>query len=93
MQGYVLRSKLSVSAQAQLSTGAWGAACSSGVFTAWNFSLDEHARVSLKTVIGKQARKPMVLDMPVYISHMSFGALSKETKIAMARGSAAAGTG
>lgn len=54
--------------------------------------LDEHADVSLKTVIGKNARKPMVLDMPVYISHMSFGALSKETKIAMAKGSAAAGT-
>lgn len=54
--------------------------------------LDEHAEVSLKTVIGKHAQKPMVLDMPVYISHMSFGALSKETKIAMAKGSAAAGT-
>lgn len=54
--------------------------------------LDEHADVSLKTVIGKHAQKPMVLDMPVYISHMSFGALSKETKIAMAKGSAAVGT-
>ena len=54
--------------------------------------LDEHADVSLKTVIGKHAKKPMILDMPVYISHMSFGALSKETKIAMAKGSAAAGT-
>lgn len=54
--------------------------------------LDEHEDVSLKTVIGKHAQKPMVLDMPVYISHMSFGALSKETKIAMAKGSAAAGT-
>ena len=54
--------------------------------------LEEHAGVSLKTVIGKHAKKPMVLDMPVYISHMSFGALSKETKIAMAKGSAAAGT-
>ncbi|HBA46893.1 MAG TPA: FMN-binding glutamate synthase family protein, partial [Lachnospiraceae bacterium] len=54
--------------------------------------LDEHAPVSLKTVIGKHAKKPMVLDMPVYISHMSFGALSRETKIALARGSAAAGT-
>lgn len=52
--------------------------------------LDEHAQVSLKTVIGKQAKKPMVLDMPVYISHMSFGALSRETKIALAKGSAAA---
>lgn len=54
--------------------------------------LDEHAEVSLKTVIGKHAKKPMELDMPVYISHMSFGALSRETKIALAKGSAAAGT-
>ena len=54
--------------------------------------LEEHADVSLKTVIGKHAQKPMTLDMPVYISHMSFGALYKETKIALAKGSAAAGT-
>ena len=54
--------------------------------------LDEHAEVSLQTVIGKQAKKPMVLDMPVYISHMSFGALSKEMKIALAKGSAMAKT-
>lgn len=54
--------------------------------------LDEYAEVSLKTVIGKHAQKPMELDMPVYISHMSFGALSKETKIAMAKGTAAVGT-
>lgn len=33
--------------------------------------LDEHDDVSLRTVIGKHAKKPMVLDMPVYISHMS----------------------
>lgn len=54
--------------------------------------LDEHADVSLKTVIGRHAKKPMVLDMPVYISHMSFGALSKESKTALAKGSAMAGT-
>lgn len=54
--------------------------------------LDEHAEVSLQTVIGKRAKKPMTLSMPVYISHMSFGALSRETKIAMAKGSAAVGT-
>lgn len=54
--------------------------------------LEEHAEVSLQTVIGKHAKKPMVLDMPVYISHMSFGALSKETKIALAKGSAMAKT-
>ncbi len=54
--------------------------------------LDEHAEVCLKTVIGKHAKKPMELQIPFYISHMSFGALSKETKIALAKGSAAAGT-
>lgn len=54
--------------------------------------LDEDAEVSLKTVIGKKAKKPMVLDMPVYISHMSFGALSQETKEALAKGSAMAKT-
>lgn len=54
--------------------------------------LDEHADVSLRTVIGRHAKKPMVLDMPVYISHMSFGALSKESKTALAKGSAMAGT-
>lgn len=54
--------------------------------------LNEHDEVSLQTVIGKHAKKPMTLAMPVYISHMSFGALSRETKIAMAKGSAAVGT-
>ncbi len=54
--------------------------------------LDEHAPVVTTTVIGKNAKRPMILNNPVYISHMSFGALSKETKIAMAKGSAMAGS-
>ena len=41
--------------------------------------LDEDAPVETKTVIGKNAKKPLVLENPVYISHMSFGALSRET--------------
>jgi glutamate synthase domain-containing protein 2 len=45
--------------------------------------LDEHAPVKTETIIGKHAAKPMVLDHPVYISHMSFGALSRETKTAL----------
>ena len=36
--------------------------------------------------------KRQVLDHPVYISHMSFGALSRETKTALSRGSAMART-
>lgn len=48
--------------------------------------------VRTTTVIGKHAKKPMILDSPVYISHMSFGALSKEIKVALAKGSALAKT-
>ena len=46
----------------------------------------DHEEVSLKTVIGKNAKKPMILESPVFVSHMSFGALSKEAKTALAIG-------
>ena len=54
--------------------------------------MNDGDRVETKTVIGKRAKKPMVLENPVYISHMSFGALSKEVKTALAKGSAMAKT-
>ena len=54
--------------------------------------LNDGDPVSTQTIIGKHAIKPMVLESPVYISHMSFGALSREIKIALAKGSAMAGT-
>lgn len=54
--------------------------------------LEEDAFVTTMTVIGKHAKKPMILESPVYISHMSFGALSKEIKVALAKGSAMAKT-
>ena len=54
--------------------------------------LNDDDAVNLRTVIGPRAAKPMVLESPVYISHMSFGALSKESKVALARGSAMAKT-
>ena len=52
--------------------------------------LDEHAPVDTTTVIGPRAKKPLILENPVYVSHMSFGALSREAKISLARGSAMA---
>ena len=52
--------------------------------------LDEHANVNTTTVIGKHAKKTMILENPVYVSHMSFGALSKEAKVSLARGTALA---
>ena len=48
--------------------------------------------VETRTVIGKNAARPMELENPVYISHMSFGALSRESKLALAKGSAMAKT-
>lgn len=54
--------------------------------------LEEHAHVDTTTVIGPNAKKPLVLSHPVYISHMSFGALSKEAKVSLAKGSALAHT-
>lgn len=54
--------------------------------------LENDEPVSTTTVIGKNAKKPMILDSPVYVTHMSFGALSKEAKVALSRGSAMART-
>jgi methylamine---glutamate N-methyltransferase subunit C len=48
--------------------------------------------VKTKTIIGKNAKKPLILDMPFYVSHMSFGAISKEAKIALATGSSMVNT-
>lgn len=54
--------------------------------------LDDKEPVDTMTVIGKNAKKPMILSGPVYISHMSFGALSKEIKTALSMGAAKAKT-
>ncbi len=53
----------------------------------------EEEPVSTRTVIGPAARRPLVLEHPLLITHMSFGALSREAKTALAKGSAAAGCG
>jgi glutamate synthase domain-containing protein 2 len=45
-----------------------------------------------KTVLGPRAKRPMELDIPIYITGMSFGALSYEAKTALARGATMAGT-
>jgi glutamate synthase domain-containing protein 2/rubredoxin len=54
--------------------------------------LNEDEPVSTTTTIGPGAKNPLVIEAPVIISHMSFGALSKEAKLALARGSAAVKT-
>lgn len=54
--------------------------------------LNDDDFVNTWTTIGKKAKKPMMLEGPVYVSHMSFGALSEEIKVALAKGSAMAKT-
>lgn len=53
----------------------------------------DHEEVTTKVVIGPNAKKPLVLDIPIFVSDMSFGALSREAKVALAIGAESAGTG
>lgn len=49
--------------------------------------------VSTGLVIGPRAKQPLHLEIPLFVSDMSFGALSEESKIALATGAELAGTG
>lgn len=54
--------------------------------------LDE-AEVGTDVIIGPNADKPLRLEIPLLVSDMSFGALSLEAKVALAKGAEGAGTG
>jgi glutamate synthase domain-containing protein 2/nitrite reductase/ring-hydroxylating ferredoxin subunit len=49
--------------------------------------------VETSITIGPSAKKPLRLDIPLFVSDMSFGSLSLEAKTALARGAELAGTG
>ena len=53
----------------------------------------EDEAVSTELVIGPRAKKPLTLKIPLFVSDMSFGALSEEAKLALAKGAELAGTG
>lgn len=53
----------------------------------------EEVPVGTELVIGPQAQQPLKLDIPLFVSDMSFGALSEEAKVALAKGAELAGTG
>ena len=48
--------------------------------------------VSTELVIGPNAARPLKLDIPLFVSDMSFGALSEEAKVALATGAERAGS-
>ena len=53
----------------------------------------DDVEVGSELVIGPKAKKPLRLEIPLFVSDMSFGALSEEAKIALARGAELSGTG
>lgn len=55
--------------------------------------LMEDVPVASELIIGPNAKKPLKLDIPLFVSDMSFGALSEEAKVALAKGAELAGTG
>lgn len=55
--------------------------------------LQEDQDVGTDFVIGPEAKKPLSFRIPMFVSDMSFGALSEEAKIALATGAEMAGTG
>lgn len=55
--------------------------------------LMDEDNVRTKVIIGPAAKKPLRLDIPVFVSDMSFGAISREAKIALSKGAELAGTG
>lgn len=55
--------------------------------------LQDSAVVGTKLIIGPRAKKPLELEIPLFVSDMSFGALSEEAKIALSKGAEMAGTG
>ena len=55
--------------------------------------LMEDKDVATELIIGPEAKNPLKLKIPLFVSDMSFGALSEEAKISLAKGAELAGTG
>ncbi len=55
--------------------------------------LMDDADVGTELVIGPRAGKPLTLNIPLFVSDMSFGALSQEAKVALSQGAELVGTG
>ena len=55
--------------------------------------LEDLQQVRTEVIIGPKANRPLKLKLPLFVSDMSFGALSQEAKISLSRGAELAGTG
>lgn len=59
----------------------------------WKRPLLDEEKVETETIIGPAAQKPLKLAIPLFVSDMSFGSLSREAKIALSMGAELAETG
>jgi glutamate synthase domain-containing protein 2 len=55
--------------------------------------LHDEASVDTELVVGPNAENPLELEIPIFVSDMSYGALSEEAKVAISTGAEQAGTG
>lgn len=55
------------------------------------FMLMDNVQVNTKTVIGPSAKKPLELETPMMITGITYGVVSKATKLALAKASSLAG--
>jgi glutamate synthase domain-containing protein 2 len=53
----------------------------------------DDAAVATDVIIGPNAKRPLRLKIPIFVSDMSYGALSEEAKTALSKGAELAGTG
>lgn len=59
----------------------------------WKKPLLDNAPVDTEFVLGPRAKKPLKMKIPIFVSDMSYGALSEEAKVALSMGAEMAGTG
>ena len=55
--------------------------------------LMEDVAVGTELILGPRAKRPLRFEVPVFVSDMSYGALSEESKVALAMGAEAVGSG
>lgn len=59
----------------------------------WKVPKLDDAPIGTELVLGPEAKKPLRFEIPIFVSDMSFGALSEEAKLSLAKGAEMAGTG
>lgn len=66
------------------------------MFVPWQLATkplrEDEAEINLNTTIWPRAKKPLEINLPYFVSHISFGSISKEAKTALAKWSSSVKT-